>query len=97
MNNMKIRTLLCDPKDIHRIMWNYNYHCTCSLMDHIVIGPRRRTPYVQDVRVYREADAISNCQLVIAKIKVKLKGQKRKMLIVRRFKTGKLIDPSVES
>ena len=36
-------------------------------------------------------------QLVIAKIKVKLKGQKRKTINVRRFDTSKLIDPFVES
>ena len=97
MNDTNIGTSLFDHKDIHRTVWNSNDHCTFAQIDHIAIGPRWRTLCLQDVRVYRGADAFSNHQLVITKIKVKFNGQKRKTINVRRFDTSKLRDPFVES
>ena len=97
MHHMKIGTSLSDHKDIHTTMWNLNDHYTCVQNDHIAIGPRWNTPCLQDMRVYRGADIFSDYQLVTAKIKVKLKVQKRKMINIRRFDTSQLIDPSVGS
>ena len=88
MNNMKKRISLFDHKHIHRIMRNSNDHCTCTQISHITIGPRWR--------VYRGADALSDHQLIIVKIKIKLKGQNRKIINVRRLDSSKLIDPYVE-
>ena len=97
MNDMKVRTSLFDHRDIHRITWNPNDYCTCTQIDHIAIGPRWKTPCLQDVRAYRGVDAFSNHQLVFTKIKVKLKGQMIKMINVRRLDTSKLIEPFIES
>ncbi|XP_066283048.1 uncharacterized protein [Branchiostoma lanceolatum] len=51
-------------------------------------------PYLEDVRVYRGADVGSDHYLSIAKIKIKLKRQKKKASLPRRFDTSKLKDPA---
>ena len=81
--------------DIHKITWISNDHRTKSQVDHLAIGPRWRAPCLQDVKVYRGADTCSDYHLVIAKLKIKLKRQKPRAAIRRRFDTTKSKDPKV--
>ncbi|CAH1239030.1 Hypp5694 [Branchiostoma lanceolatum] len=94
MNNMKIGSSIFEHKDIHKTTWLSNDHKTRTQIDHIAIGPRWRTPCLEDVRVYRGADVGSDHYLSIAKIKIKLKRQKKKASLPRRFDTSKLKDPA---
>ena len=54
-------------------------------------------PCLQDVRVYQGADVCSDHHLSIAKIKIKLKRQKRKASMLERFDASKLKDSATEA
>ena len=97
MNNMKVGSTLFEHKDIHRITWISNDHRTQTQIDHIAIGPKWRTPCLQDVRVYRGADVCSDHFLSIAKLQVKLKRPKKKEMKSRRYDTSKLKDPATQA
>ncbi len=58
----------------------------------IAIGPRWRTPCLQDVRVYHGADICGDHHLAIAKFKVKLKRKKKKDSKPQQFDINKLND-----
>ncbi|XP_058612499.1 uncharacterized protein LOC131527427 [Onychostoma macrolepis] len=92
MNNMEVGSTLFKHKDIHKIMWISNDHKTQTQIDHIAIGPRWRTPCLQDVRVYHGADICSDHHLAIAKFKVKLRWKKKKDSKPQWFDTSKLND-----
>ena len=97
MNSMKIGSSLFDHKNIHKITWTSNDHTTKTQIEHIAIGPRWRMACLKDVRVYQAADVCSDHHLSIAKIKIKLKRQKRKASMLKRFDTSKLKDSATEA
>ena len=97
MNSTKIWLSLFDHKNIHNITWTSNDHTTKTQIEHIASGPSWRMPCLQDVRVYQRADVCSDHHLSIAKMKIKLKRQKRKASMLKRFDTSKLKDSATEA
>ena len=63
-------------------------------IDHLAIGPRWRVPCLQDGEVDRGADICSDHHLVIVKIKIRLKRQKKVNKIPKCFDTSKLKNPA---
>jgi len=63
------------------------------MIDHILVNSKWRGS-VTNARVYPSADIGSDHQLMVAKIKLKLKAR-RKREAVQRFDTCKLSDPDV--
>ena len=97
MNSMKIGSSLFDHKNIYKITWTSNDHTTKTQIEHIASGPSWRMPCLQDVRVYQRADVCSDHHLSIAKMKIKLKRQKRKASMLKMFDTSKLKDSATEA
>ena len=77
VNNMAIVSTMFPHKNIHKYTWNSPDGITRNQIDHISInGAFRRS--VSDVRVYREADADSDHNLVVGTIKLKLASTYKK-------------------
>ena len=83
-------------QDIHKVSWISNEHVTKTQIDNFALGPTWRAACIQDVRCYRGADAGSDHHLAIARIKIKLKGQKKKHKIPKKFDVGKLKNKEVQ-
>lgn len=73
--------------------WETSDGHTRNMIDHILVNSKWRGS-VTNARVYPSADIGSDHQLMVAKIKLKLKGR-RKREAVQRFDTCKLSDPDV--
>ena len=71
-NNLVIGGTVFQHKMIHKTTWISPDHLTENQIDHICIAKKFRRS-LQDVCVKRGADVASDHQLVVAKIKLKLK------------------------
>ena len=60
-------------KAIHKAIWVSRDGRTENQIDHVTIGRKGRRA-LQDVRVGRGADAVSDYHLVVAVLKIKLKA-----------------------
>ena len=90
-NNMIIGGTLFKHKDIHKFTWTSPNGLIMNQIDHIAINRRWRTSLV-DVRVVRGADVDSDHNLVLCKIRMKLKKFKKKES-ERQFNSKKLREP----
>ncbi len=71
-NNLVIGGTIFPHKDKHKLPWVSPDKRTVYQIDHILINNKWRTS-MQDVRVYRGADAYSDHYLVKTSIKLKLR------------------------
>ena len=75
-NELVIGGTIFPHKRIHKITWVSPDNHTENQIDHICIGKKFRTS-LQDVRSYRGADVGSDHHLVIGRVQLKLKRQRR--------------------
>ena len=91
VNNMVIMSTMFPHRDIHKQTWISPDGKTKNQIDHICINTKFKRS-IEDVRVYRDADAESDHYLQIANVKLKLakiyKDNKNKLQ--KKFDTGRL-------
>ena len=88
-NNMAITTTMFPHKEIHKLSWTSPDGSYQNQIDHVAINSKFKRS-LQDVRTYRGADVGSDHQLVIAKIKLRLRKTGKQEIKTRRFETSKL-------
>ena len=88
-NDLVVGGSLFPHKDIHKTTWNSPNGVTKSQIDHILINGRWRSS-LKDVKVYRGADIASDHSLVIAKVRLKLRKNRKQNERGRQFDTNKL-------
>ena len=93
-NDLIVGGSIFPHRDIHKTTWTSPDGKTVSQIDHIVINGRWKTS-LMDVRAYRGADIASDHNLVIAKIKLKLRKNRKKQTRGRQFDSSKLKDGNV--
>ena len=97
-NDMVVGGTLFQHKNIHKYTWTTPNGQTRNMIDHIMIN-RKWVKSMQDCRSYRGADIFSDHELVISKIKLKLKrtGQDKKNQIGRQYDSSRLKDPVIKN
>ena len=88
-NNMAITTTQYPHKDIHKYTWTSPDGRTKNQIDHIAINGKFRSS-ITDARTYRGADAATDHNLVMCKLKLKLSKVKRDRAGVKKYNTSKL-------
>lgn len=88
-NNMAITTTQYPHKDIHKYTWTSPDGRTKNQIDHIAISGKFRKS-ITDARTYRGADAATDHNLVVCKLKLKLSKVKKDKAGVKKYDTSKL-------
>ena len=88
-NNMAITTTQYPHKDIHKYTWTSPDGRTKNQIDHIAINGKFRKS-ITDVRTYRGADAATDHNLVMCKLKLKLSKVKKDRAGVKKYDISKL-------
>ena len=88
-NNMAITTTQYPHKDIHKYTWTSPDGRTKNQIDHIAINGKFRNS-ITDARTYRGADAATDHNLVMCKLKLKLSKVKKDRAGVKKYDTSKL-------
>ena len=81
-------------KNIHKLTWKSPDGKTLNQIDHIIINGKWRRS-LEDVRVYRGADANSDHYLVSADIKLKLRSAPRQRKSRKQLDVNKLKNPEI--
>jgi len=92
-NGLSIGNTFFRHKQIHKVTWTSPDGGTSNEIDYICISSRWRSS-VYDVRTFRGADVGSDHNLVIARIRLRLK-KTTTVTSVRPFATEKLKDPDI--
>jgi hypothetical protein len=90
--NLRVKSTMFPPhRDVHKYTWTSPDEKTHNQIDHILVD-RRRNLNVLDVRSFRAADCDSDHCLVVAKVRVRLAGNKQRShrLHMKRFNLKKL-------
>jgi hypothetical protein len=97
-NDMVVGGTLFQHKNIHKYTWTTPDGQTRNMIDHIMIN-RKWVKSMQDCRSYRGADIFSDHELVVSKIKLKLKrtGHDKKSEIGRQYDSSRLKDPVIKN
>jgi len=93
-NNLVIGGTLFKHKDIHKYTWTSPDGKTKNQIDHIIINKKWRTSLL-DVRTRRGADVASDHELIVAKIRLKLRTAKKGEIRNGKFNVQKLQNPEV--
>ena len=93
-NNLIIGGTLFKHKDIHKYTWTSPDGKTRNQIDHILINKKWRTSLL-DVRTRRGADVASDHELLVAKIRLKLRNAKKGETRSGKFNVQKLQNPEV--
>ena len=96
LHNLIIGGTLFQHREIHKLTWYSPNNRDRNQIDHILINSKW-TRSLQDVKVRRGADVGSDHQLVIAKIKLKLKKQNLKVSNIRKYDIEKLKNPRTKT
>lgn len=88
-NNMAITTTQYPHKDIHKYTWTSPDGRTKNQIDHIAINGKFRNS-ITDARTYRGADAATDHNLVMCKLKLKLSKVKKDKSGVKKYDLRKL-------
>ena len=91
-NNMVIGGTLFPHREIHKLTWYSPNDRDRNQIDHLLINAKWRRSLI-DVKVKRGADVGSDHQLVIAKVKLKLRRSQNKTDMQRGYNVQKLTDP----
>ena len=94
INNLAITSTMFKHKDIHKYTWTSPNGQYKNQIDHIAINGRFKRS-VLDVQAHRGADASSDHNLVITKIRLKLNKTGRKPTSSTRYETCKLKVPEI--
>ncbi len=84
LNNLVITGTIFPHKNIHKETWISPGGRTRNQIDHILVSRRHRTS-VRDIRAMRGADIASDHQLVLTRIKLKLKRKQLSKTTRRTF------------
>ena len=95
MNSLVIGGSLFPHKDIHKITWISPDRVTRNQIDHIAIRSKYRRS-LHDVKARRGADVGSDHELVISKIKLKLRVSKKPKSNTKRYAVEKLKEPAIK-
>ena len=91
-NNLVIGGTLFPHREIHKLTWYSPNDRDRNQIDHLLINAKWRRSLL-DVKVKRGADVGSDHQMIIAKVKLKLRRTQNKIDIQRRYNIQKLKDP----
>ena len=95
-NNLVIGGSLFTHRDIHKLTWTSPDGNTKSQIDHIIINGKWRHSLL-DVRVKRNADIGSDHNLLVAKVKIKLRKAKIASVTNQRIAIEKLKDQATRT
>ena len=95
LNDMVICGTIFPHKNIHKTTWTSPDDKTTNQIDHILVNRKYRSS-VMDTRAMRGANVGSDHYLVVAKMRVKLKANK-KIVKTQRFDVGKLENPDTKA
>ena len=90
-NNLVIGGTLFQHRNIHKYTWTSPDGHTKNQIDHMAVSRERRKSLI-DVRTYRGADVASDHELVIGRVKLKLRAFKRTVSNIPRYDTSKLLN-----
>ena len=93
-NNLTIGGTIFKHKEIHKYTWTSPDGHTKNQIDHIMINKKWRTSLL-DVKTKRGADIASDHELLVAKIRLKLRNAKPGSQRKVKFDTGKLQDQHI--
>ena len=94
-NDLVIGGTLFPHRTIHKLTWTSPDGRTQSQIDHIIINGKWRRS-LRDVRVMRQADVGSDHNLLIAKVKLKLRKARKCNMQNQRFDVNKLKIPEIK-